>query len=315
MPSKSRSSSGKAVVRIGPLIPLAIALLNSAIVPSNGTGASTPDLSSTGTVEPVVCNEGIEDYLACHSQYPTGCNASGKYDAYLNLFKNQVEWSDSQPQKWFTTLDDVLQLENAIPSGLGKNNHSSYLEQLRALGEGKIFGAIGYLYNVKAEGKESCNCQLDPGDNNENVDFHIYLGFDPQIASRIESGVATPADKAEINPKSMIVEMTPHYRGRYHPEWSLDAVRNQLGKQVKVTGQLMVDNEHYVKSQDCGRKDHTASCWRASVWELHPVTDFEVCQSQNCEQTSTDWAPIGRSTAVGPNSSARPARSSRGNKQ
>jgi|HubBroStandDraft_5_1064220.scaffolds.fasta_scaffold45756_2 hypothetical protein len=300
MPSTSRSSRGKAVAGLGSAIPLAIALLHSAVVPSNGNQTSAPDLSSAATVTPVVCSDDIEDYLACHSEYPTGCNASGKYDAYLNRYKNQVQWSDSQPQKWFTTLDEVLQLENEIPSGLGKNNHSSYLQPLQELGEGKIFGAVGYLYGVKAEGKESCNCQLEPGDDNENVDFHIYLGFDPAIASRIRSGTVTPADKAEINPKSVIVEMTPHYRGRYHPEWTLDAVRNQLGRQVKVTGQLMVDNEHYVKSQDCGRKDHTAACWRATVWELHPVTQFETCQTQNCTSESGEWAPIGQGAASEP---------------
>jgi len=303
MPSRSHS---RTVAGIGSAIPLAIALLHSAVVPSNGKGANTSDEAPTVVVEPVVCGEGIEDYVACHSEYPTGCNVNGKYDAYLNLFKNQVQWTSSQPQKWFTTLDDFIQLENSIPPGLGKNNHSSYLDQLQTLGEGKIFGAIGYLYGVKAEGKESCNCQLDPGDDNENVDFHIYLGFDPDIASKIRSKTLSPTDKAEVNPRSVIVEMTPHYRGRYHPEWSLDAVRNQLGKQVRVTGQLMVDNEHYVKSQDCGRKDHTDSCWRATVWELHPVTQFELCQTQRCTEASTGWVPIGTSTAGDASSETRP---------
>lgn len=300
----------KSVAGLGSVIPLAIALLHSAIVPSDGKGGGTPDLSSTGAVEAVACNEGIEDYLACHSEYPTGCNASGKYDAYLNLFKNQVEWVDSRPQQWFTTLDEVLQLENDIPSGLGKSNHSSYLQQLKSLGEGKVFGAIGYLYSVKAEGKESSNCQLDSGEDNENVDFHIYLGFDQAVASRIENGTTTPADKTEINPKSVIVEMTPHYRGRFHPEWTLDAIQNQLGKQIRVTGQLMVDNEHYVKSQDCGRKDHTASCWRATVWELHPITDFEVCQGQHCDQTSANWSTLSPGRAARSTSASGWAKSS-----
>ncbi|MCU1307924.1 MAG: hypothetical protein JWN45_2619, partial [Acidobacteriaceae bacterium] len=237
--------------------------------------------------------EGIEDYLACHSQYRTGCNSTGKYDAYLNFLKNQIAWSDSQTQKWLASYDDALRLENKIPPGLGKNNHSEYADQLRALGEGEIYGVMGYLYGVKAEGKESSNCQLDPGEDNGNVDFHIYVGFDPALAARIRSKTTTPADRAEINPKSMIVEMTPHYRGQYHPEWSLDVVRKELGKQIRVTGQLMVDNEHYVKSQDCGRDDHTSSCWRGTVWELHPVTQFEACQNQTCGQAEAGWAPVG----------------------
>ena len=297
MPNRPQSRT-RGITSIGPAIPLAIALLHSAIVPSSQNITNPPASIPTGAVEAVVCGEGIEDYLACHSEYPTGCNASGKYDAYLNLFKNQVEWTNPQPQKWFTTLSDVLQLENNIPAGLSKNNHVNYLDQLQALGEGKIVGVIGYLYGVKPEGKESCNCGLEPGEANENVDFHIYIGFDPDVATKIQTNTVTSVDKAEINPKSMIVEMTPHYRGRYHPEWSLDAVKNQLGKQVRVSGQLMVDNEHFVKSQDCGRKDHTASCWRATVWELHPVTKFEVCETGNCTQSSEQWASIGRSASV-----------------
>jgi hypothetical protein len=304
MPSTRKPRRRSAVLGIGPAIPLAIALLHNAIVPSTASTASAQTSPSSGKVEAVVCGDDIEDYLACHSEYPTGCNASGKYDAYLNLFKNQVSWDDPQPQKWITDLEDVTKLEDSIPSGLGKNNHSSYLQQLQALGEGKIYGLIGYLYGVKAEGKESCNCQLDPGEDNENVDFHIYVGFDPDVASKIENGTVAPADKREINPKSMIIEMTPHYRARFHPEWSLDAIKNHLGKQIKATGQLMVDNEHYVKSQDCGRDDHTGSCWRASVWELHPVTDFDVCNTGQCTQTSANWVPIEQTASPHTNSSS-----------
>ena len=293
MPPQSHRSKTVAT-GVGPMIPLAIALLHNAVIPSGVAGprANTEEVAS---VEPVACGDDIEDYLSCHSEYPTGCNSNGKYDAYLNLLKNQISWSDSQVQKWLTSLDDASVLENSIPAGLGKNNHAEYAEKLRALGEGKMYGVVGYLYGVKGEGKESSNCQLEAGDDNENVDFHIYVGFDSSIASRIRSKKTTAADKKQMNPKSLIVEMTPHYRGQFRPEWSLDAVRKQLGNQIRVTGQLMVDNEHYVKSQDCGRKDHTNTCWRGTVWELHPVTDFEVCGTQNCDENSSGWAPIAES--------------------
>jgi hypothetical protein len=287
----SKSSSAKAVLGLGPAIPLVIALLHSAVVPSTGGGASR--VSNASEVVPVACGEGIEDYLACHSEYPTGCNSNGKYDAYLNEFKNQVEWTNSSVQRWFTALDEFGQLESELPTGLGKNNHGDYEGQLATLGEGKISGVVGYLYAVKPEGKESSNCQLDPGENNENVDFHIYIGFDAKLASRIRDKTTTAADKSQINPSAVIVEMTPHYRARFHPEWTLASVQEQLGKRVRITGQLMVDNEHYVSSQDCGRKDHTTACWRATVWELHPVTNFEVCDSGACDQASAGWDAIG----------------------
>ncbi|HXY49390.1 MAG TPA: hypothetical protein VEI01_08065 [Terriglobales bacterium] len=283
--NEKRKSGGSAVRTVTPMIPLAIALLHTAVLPS----ASPPNLSE---VVPVVCGESVEDYMACHTEYPTGCNSTGKYDAYLNEFKNQVEWKDSTLQRWFTSQAEITELEGKLPDGLGKSNHGDFFNQLAALGEGQIYGLVGYLYSAKAEGKESSNCQLEAGTDDENVDYHIYIGFDPALADRLLNDKATPADKRTMNAKSMIVEMTPHYRARFHPEWTLAALQKQIGKQVKITGQLIVDNEHYQPSQDCGLPNHTSSCWRLTVWELHPVTDFEICESGSCDQDSTKWSPL-----------------------
>jgi hypothetical protein len=198
-----------------------------------------------------------------------------------------------QPAQVFTSLQEVLDLEKKIPPDLGKTNHGEKLEQLAGFGEGKIHGVVGYLYDIKVEGKESSNCQLDDDAQDENVDFHIFIGFDGGIAEKIRNHTAlTPAEKKQVTQESMIVEMTPHYRDTNHPEWTADAVKAAKGKQVRVYGQLMVDNEHDVSGQDCAKDPRTANCWRASVWELHPVTDFQVCDGGNCTATSAGWAPI-----------------------
>jgi hypothetical protein len=305
--AKRRSSGAKAALRVGPAIPLALALLHGAV------SAPTPnEVSTSPGVVPVVCGEGIEDYQSCHSEYRTGCNSTGKYDAYLNEFKNRTSWANPQVQKWFTDLGAFQDLEKQLPNSLGKSNHADYVSELSTLGEGEIGGLMGYLYAVKAEGKESSNCQLDPGQNNENVDFHIYIGFDPAVAGRLQNKAATQADKPQMNPKSVIIEMTPHYRAQFHPEWTLSAVQAEVGRQVKITGQLMVDNEHYISSQDCGREDHTASCWRGTVWELHPVTDFQVCAKEPCEQVSGDWVPLGQNGVAAEENNPPRSRQSRG---
>src|ERR1700720_2509435 len=101
MPPKKPKSSVSAVRTVTPIIPLAIALLPSALVPSPSGVRGAPN---TSEVVPVTCGEGLEDYLACHSEYPTGCNSNGTYDAYLNEFKNQVKWADPRVQKGFTSL-------------------------------------------------------------------------------------------------------------------------------------------------------------------------------------------------------------------
>lgn len=286
--AKPKSSGAKAMLGLGPGIPLAIALLHGAVT------TSTNEISTTSPIEPVVCAENIDDYQACHGEYPTGCNSTGKYDAQLNYFKNLTNWANPQVQKWYVNLESLQTLEDQLPSGLGKSNHAVYVSQLRTLGEGEITGVFGYLYGVKAEGQESSNCQLEPGEDNENVDFHIYIGFDAGVAGRLQNKTTTRADKSQMNPKSVIVEMTPHYRAQFHPEWTLAAVQAQIGHQVKVTGQLMVDNEHYIPSQDCNLKGHTATCWRGTVWELHPITAFEVCAKEPCEQDSGEWVLLGQ---------------------
>src|SRR3954469_1031248 len=120
MPPKSHSSKTVAA-GIGPMIPLAIALLHNAVIPSGSSNANV-SAPQVGSVEAVVCGDAIEDYQACHSEYRTGCNSNGKYDAYLNLLKNEISWNDSQIQDWITSLDDATKLENQIPAGLAKTN-------------------------------------------------------------------------------------------------------------------------------------------------------------------------------------------------
>jgi hypothetical protein len=296
--TRTKSKSGTSLIRtVGPAIPLAIALLGSAVLPGGKTTGPTAHIGPSAKVEAVKCDEGVEDFRACHSEYPTGCSSTGKYDPYLNLMKNQTQWPTMQPKQVFTSLQDVLDLEGKIPADLGKSNHGDMLPQLQKLGEGQIYGVVGYLYDIKVEGKESSNCQLDDTADDENVDFHIFIGFDPDIADKIKNHTAlTAAEKKQVTQESMIVEMTPHYRALNDPEWTAAAVKAVKGEQVRVYGQLMVDNEHYVSGQDCSKAPRTAACWRASVWELHPVTDFQVCDAGNCNATSAGWTPIGGET-------------------
>jgi hypothetical protein len=76
------------------------------------------------------------------------------------------------------------------------------------------------------------------------------------------------------------------------PKWTQAAVDAVIGRQVKAVGQLLVDSEHMDGGADCGHPDATSTCWRASVWELHPVTQFYVCRTTSCAVNSTDWVPL-----------------------
>lgn len=298
--SSQNSSTGtrarKAVVGAAAgSIPLLALLVGTAVLPTSTGGPS--DVATQRGAAAVKCESDIEDFNTCHSDYPTGCSAAGKYDGALNLIKNQLPRpkSDNVP-----VLDEPAykKLEQKIPSGLAKSNHADFAEQLKALGEEEIHGVVGFLYYAKVTGAESSNCGLT---GEENVDFHIGIGFDGDLASRIrQSSKLSASDRKDLTQTSVIVEMTPHYRAFFEPDWTIDAVKAAIGKKVKVIGQLMIDNEHNVPSQNCGFSDNPdPKCWRASVWELHPVTGFFVCDRDDnaCDANSTDWAELGKTKA------------------
>ena len=74
---------------------------------------------------------------------------------------------------------------------------------------------------------------------------------------------------------------------------SLVASKEIAGRQVRVVGQLTVDNEHNVPAQNCAMSSpDMQTCWRASAWEVHPVMSFSVCKSdsQPCRiDHDEDW--------------------------
>ena len=76
----------------------------------------------------------------------------------------------------------------------------------------------------------------------------------------------------------MIVEVTPRWRyimRERGADWSTRALRDQfLGRWVRVRGWMLFDTEHRAESENTvpGR----AANWRATAWEIHPVTSMEV---------------------------------------
>jgi hypothetical protein len=316
------SPTGRTFTRhVVPFAPLALALAMNAVPPSPSTPSETE--TPTGIVA-AKCEE-VTDSQDCHSRYKTGCSAAGGYDAYLNFWKNQLipPASSSNPVKYFTQLQDYQKLDASIPSGLTRSNQGDYQDQLKQLGEGQLYGVIGYLYYAQHTSAESSNCDLTgpPGDPEfGNVDYHIGIGFEPppttqqtraDTTNTANEAASAPGARRKSPPKkpttsgsgasilqqnSIIVEMTPHDRFQYENGiWTLENLQKAVGRQVKIVGQLIIDNEHNLPSQNCATAT-TASqrqtCWRASVWELHPVVTFQVCPNDSCTQDSTNWVEL-----------------------
>lgn len=279
---------GSMMRMMAPFVPLAIALLATRALIPYGTGKPAPEANIAEPTVAAKCDD-VADFRQCHSDYPNGCSFSGGYDAYLNLLKNQ----DTPPPppatatRFLTSLQDFQALEAATPAELNRNNHSEFKDALAKLGEGRVYGVVGFLYYAKESGMESSNCELGAHDA---VDYHIGIGFDQSL---IPKHKPTGAQLKTMEQNSVIVEMTPHYRFNYHPDWNIQAVQSAIGQKVRVIGQLMIDSEHNNAQQNCGFKGaNTATCWRATSWELHPVMQFQVCKPGDCSASSGDWTEL-----------------------
>ena len=291
----AQPSSRKGVVsrRLLPYVPVALGVLAQTGVVGNGGGTAGTTAVAPGDIQPKTCaTDSIADYRECHDTYPTGCSAGGKYDGYLNWLKNL----DFDPLKPVTgpplTPADLVGKDKSLPAGLAKANHEQFKNDLEALGEGEAVVLAGVLYYAKPGGQESSNCLLQGPDD---IDFHIGIGPPGPLVAKLAPGTKlTPEDHHLMTTTSVIVEMTPHWRAAHQPGWTLDLVQKAVGRQVRLTGQLLADNEHHEPKDDCAQTGASPKCWRASIWELHPVTGFAVCRAASCPEDGSggDWEDL-----------------------
>jgi hypothetical protein len=119
----------------------------------------------------------------------------------------------------------------------------------------------GYVMSVKVGGIESCNCKAK---NEIDRDTHIGLALAPGA------------------PKNqwVIVEVTPRLRLQMKgkADWSTKALENKetgiLNKWVEVSGWLLFDFAHVNEAENT--KPGNKGNWRATCWEIHPITSMKV---------------------------------------
>lgn len=119
----------------------------------------------------------------------------------------------------------------------------------------------GYVIYVTPQKKESCNCHSN---DDASIDFHITL-----------------AENADDRDKShhIIVEITPRLRqimAEKGIDWSLAHFKSLIGQQIEVQGWLFYDWEHGDAAFNIDPEDiRGKKNWRASCWEIHPITDIK----------------------------------------
>ncbi len=260
------------------------------------------ELAGKATAQhPASCPKSGMTLQLCQDKFPDGCSASRRpsYDAYLDFLKDQNP-GPTLPSVKNLAVADFSDLESKIPSTLQSTNHARLASRFASLGEGNIHTVIAYLYFAEDTGNgipgkpansETANCRLTASNT---FDYHLGLGFDPTLAAKAHTSHPQPGDPAfaTLEKDSVVAEMTPNTR---HAKWTINRVNALQGQQVKVVGQLMVDNVHFNSNDDCRFPGAQTSCWRSTVWEIHPITQFYICKaSGGCTASSpaTDWSNL-----------------------
>jgi hypothetical protein len=125
--------------------------------------------------------------------------------------------------------------------------------------EARAAAVEGYVVGVETGGIEAANCY-----SLTRRDTHVYLARRPDAPTR----------------EAVVAEVTPRLRewaAREGDDWSEESLRRRLmGRRCRVEGWLLYDTEHDGEAENTapGR----APNWRATAWEIHPVTRVEVLE-------------------------------------
>ena len=120
---------------------------------------------------------------------------------------------------------------------------------------------VAFVHDVKPGGEETLNCgETDAAQK----DAHIELVLDPQATGKTVR---------------VIVEVTPRWRAfmaTQGTDWATTTLTQQLeGHWVRFTGWLFWDFEH--ADEAAHTNPGGTNVWRATAWEIHPVTEIKVC--------------------------------------
>jgi len=164
--------------------------------------------------------------------------------------------------------DTLIELQSAIDDDhfpLGNRNTPArptkkYTTSKGSLGEGDMVSLVAWVLlakNSNRSGGENVNCKKSGIENN---DIHIVL-----------AKFVAHADLDEDEADSVTAEANPHLRPS---SWSAANINAFRDHPFRFTGPLFLDSDH-----EPSRADGTGgSPDRASVWEVHPLYNIEICK-------------------------------------
>jgi len=131
----------------------------------------------------------------------------------------------------------------------------------------------GYAVSIASGPHEAANCYCRP-------DIHIMLAPRPDAPPREQIVMeVTPRIKATNQTQSPPPFAAPSSEASTPgvvplQDWSVERLKRVIGRRVRFEGWLFFDSPHAAESENTavGR----ANNWRASAWELHPITKIEI---------------------------------------
>ena len=190
------------------------------------------------------CFTGCVGQNTTDSICPAEGNAQSQRIRDLNKLKNRNKFPEEKD------FDNSVSLEKILLPGNDKTRFDV----------NKAARIKGYVYDVKTGGVETCNCKTKEKDLR---DTHIEIVLDPMNQEKA---------------KRFIVEITPRLREMMRKQginWSTNNLRDKfLGRWVQIEGWLFFDEEHANASENTNPQKENN--WRASAWEIHPITKLEV---------------------------------------
>jgi hypothetical protein len=218
-----------------------------------------------------------------------------------NMAKNNFCLSGDPTTVTFDTLKQLQTVANEKQIVFGKKGPTpdrSTLKSLIAspdggrLGEGKLVQLTAFVFEARQENAESVNCEVKnkPASN----DIHISLTAEQFPLPTKGSPENDPSRLKEC--LGAVAEMSPHFRPK---SWTPQLVNKIADEKlpVRVTGHLFFDSSH--EPCDVSGAEPVASAGnpkRMSLWEIHPIYNFEVCTSgktlEACSAASAKWATL-----------------------
>jgi hypothetical protein len=282
---KAPSSSGRKLSgakMAAAALPLALSLLPAALdraAKGPGTTAPPPIFKSCELPFNDIKTEGLEVDAKCTVDGNAGTDTGKQLE---NNAKNNFCVTGTPTA---ISYDDFKGLQEAADnvSGLRKTLKTSRagLKDIFApagrpkLGEGTLVQFVAFVLNAKPSNVgsgENVNCMLHPRLDN---DIHIELKKEPGDDEACDCVTA---------------EMSPHFR----PEsWTDVSSWKGLDRPVRITGPLFFDDSHHPCHDGTGQNP-----LRISVWEIHPIYQFEVCTAKDKTLSACDvkkdsvWMPL-----------------------